>query len=573
MREHPPRFGLRNLLALGALAVWAWFAAAQGPDPGAPGRALGPLVTGLAAEALWFLPAGFLVPLVLPRMRGAFSTFFFVLIPSLPLAAAVTVLVLAAPEQNPFAVLDQFQAPGALDLLAPLAGMLAGVLLGTVLSRGLGAALLLIPALLGIGAVLLAIAAVALLVLTDRVASAEPVGAPTPAAADYDVALSGAGPADGGGSRIELDTEAFQSALRLAVAAAGLSPATRLALFAEGDALQVRFSLPWSVPLLGVRYMNLGGAARPSFTDGEFRVGMRSVSIGDLSAPPWVVRPASRVLSRWLRRGSSLAPFLEPSQWVGAGIVIADSSVVMRRSASLAAAVTRRAPVDDYLFRLERAADGIRERPDRIAGALEAVFGLAAERSAGSPAVPENRAALLVLGGAAGHPALLSLAGFPDAARTARDLDQRLALTLGGRRDWARHFLLSAGLTQVAPDGFPERAGADQGAGGCERGRLRFLVRGSPHGCRRPAVRRGRHRERVGGPPGPGRGPRRDRRGRSRSQLHRASRGAVGGAPRDRARWTRRGRIPGARGRNRGTARCAPALPAGGERRRGRQIP
>ncbi len=449
------RFGLRNLLALGLLAGWTFVVAAYGPDPGFPGRALGELAAGLGRIALWFVPVGVLVPLALPRMRGLFSTLFVILIPSVVLAAAITVLAVAAPDEAPWALFESFQFPTVLDLLAPAAGAFAGVLLGTVLARGLGAALLLIPALLGIGAALLAIVAVALLVLTDRVAAVEPVGVPAPTAADYHAAFSTDPGGRAGESRLALSPDAFASALRLAVAAGGLAPGTRIAFAAEGDELRGGFSLPWTIPWAGERFVNVGAVARPSFEDGAFRARVRSFSIGDLTIPPGMVRPASRILSRWLRRGSPLAPVLDEMQRAGAELAVEESALVVRRPV----AATPSGPVGDYVARLERDAGRIRSRPDRLVGALEAVFHLAAERSESIAAIPHNRAAILALGGAAGHPALLSLAGFPEAAGTARGLDERMGLTLGGRRDWARHFLLSAGLSQIGPDGLSERAG------------------------------------------------------------------------------------------------------------------
>ena len=184
MERQRTRFGLRNIGALLALAAWSWYAASAGPELGLPGRDLGSLVSGLSRQGLWFLPIGFLVPLALPRMRGLLTGLFLVLLPSLALGAVVTALVAAAPEAAPWRVFENFVVPEPLPLLAPLVGMFAGVLLGTVFARGVGSALLLLPALAAIGAILLAIVAVALLLLTDRIATAEPIGLPEfPAAA------------------------------------------------------------------------------------------------------------------------------------------------------------------------------------------------------------------------------------------------------------------------------------------------------------------------------------------------------------------------------------------------------
>lgn len=454
MKEERSRFGLRNLLALGALAAWCLAAAAFGPELGLPGRDLGSLVAGLSRQGLWFVPIGLLVPLALPRMRGLFTSFFFVLLPSLALGAALAALVAAAPDIEPWRVFDNFVPPEPLTLLAPLAGMFAGVLLGVVLARGIGSALLLIPALAAIGAILLAIVAVALLVLTDRMAAAEPLGPPGPPTGEYRsafAALYRGGPA---GAPVALDAPAVESAFRRALLAAGVSSEARLWLAPAGDLLEFEASFPWRLPLLGERFLNLVATLEPGVENGDFRAGFRSLRIGGLRIPAVWVRPASRMFSRWLRRYSVAAPLLAQFD----GVLVEQSRLIVWRAA-------RRHPLpgssplpDDYLALLDRDAELIRSRPDRLAEALERTFALAARRSQDGSAVLENRAALLALGGAAGHPSLLLLAGLPAGGR-ARGLSGRLVLTLNGRRDWARHFLLSAGLTQVAPGGVSDEVG------------------------------------------------------------------------------------------------------------------
>ena len=442
MDRDRPRFGLRNLGALAALAAWSWYAAAAGPELGLPGRDLGSLVAGLSRQGLWFVPIGVLVPLALPRMRGLFTGLFLVLLPSLALGAAVSVLVAAAPETAPWRVFETFVAPEPPVLLAPLAGMFAGALFGVVFARGIGSALLVLPALAAIGAVLLAIVAVALLLLTDRVATTEPIGPP---AGRWTVGVAGA-----------LDAPAFASAFRLALAVAGAPPETRIRLVPDGDALELGASLPWRLPLVGERFWNLAARAQPSVEDGRFRAGVRSLRVGGLRAPPTWVRPASRLASRWLGRTAAVRAFTSRFD----AIRVEDSRLLLRR-----AALRESAQVAEYLDLLAR-----EPGRTRLADALERAFGLAALRSLGGNAVPENRAALLALGGAGGHPAFFGLAGLPPPGATRPPL----VATLKGRRDWARHFLLSAGLTQLAPDGIPEAAGLLKERLDARRGRFSF---------------------------------------------------------------------------------------------------
>ena len=467
MSEERSRFGLRNLAAAGGLAAYCWYVAAYGPDPGFPGPDLGSLAFGLLRQGLWFVAVGALVPLALPRVRGVFTGFFLVLLPSLGIGAVLTVLIAAAPNAAPWTVFGNFVAPELLGLLAPLTGMFAGVLFGAVLARGIASALLLIPALVAIGAILLATVAVALLLLTDRVATTDPVGSPGSPDGQYRYAFADFYRDGAPGSRATLDAAAFAAGFRLALAAAGVEPGVRIRAAPAGDALEVAGSFPVSIPVLGERFLNLAAAARPTVQDGYFRAGFRSVRIGGLRAPPAVIRPASRVLSRWLRRSSPMAALLAPFD----EIRVEDATIVVRWTARADPPGGVQTRVGGYLALLARDANLLRERSERTVAVLRRTFALAAVRSVGGDAVAENRAALLVLGGVFGHPSLLDLARIPGGSEEARSLSDHLTLSLHGRRDWARHFFLSAGIAQVASDTVSGGAGLlkeqlDAGAGG-----------------------------------------------------------------------------------------------------------
>lgn len=455
MREERSRFGSRNLLAAAAIAAYAWFAAAYGPAPAFPGSDLGSLAFELSRQGLWFLPVGILVPLALPRVRGIVTGFFLVLLPSLAIGAVVTALIVAAPDAAPWRVFENFVRPELWALLAPLTGMFVGVLFGAVFARGIGSALLLIPALVAIAAVLLASVAVVLLLLTDRVAVTDPIGAPGSPDGEYRYAFADLYREGVPGSRASVDAAAVAAGFRLALAAAGVEPGSRVRLAPAGDMLEVAVSVPVTLPVFGERFLNVVAAAQPSLQDGEFRAGFRSVAVGGHSAPVVFVRPASRVLSRWLRRNSSLAALLSPFDEVG----VQDSMIVVRWTERASPPMAVQSRVDGYLTLLARDADLLEGRPDRTAAVVQRTFALAAVRSVGGDVVVENRAALLALGGVFGHPSLLDLARVPGGGDQARPLSERLPLTLHGRRDWARHFFLSAGIVQVAPDGVSGGAG------------------------------------------------------------------------------------------------------------------
>ena len=416
------RFGVANLASLAGLVGWSWYVAAAGPDTGLPGTDLGPLIAGLSRQALWFVPVGLLLPLTLPRMRSLLTQFGLVLIPSVLAGIVLVALIAAAPETAPWTVVTDFRFPGVFVLLAPTAGMFAGVLLGVILTRGLMAALLAVPALVAMGAILLAIVAVALLVLTDRVAAAEPLGFEPEVAAPVRVAREG----DLVGA--VMDPVTLVGHLRLAAVAAGPGPDFRARFEPVGDVIAITVSLPLALPVLGERFLNIAAEAQPTYAEGELRAGVRSLAVGDLAIPPWWVRMGSRVLSRWFRRA------------VGAAV---STPELARR-------------VREQLSGLADDAEAIRASPDRLAAGLRSAF--TRGRGASDP-VAENRAALLALGSAVGHPDLLALAGMPEVAPEAERVGGRLGITLDGRRDWARHFFLSAGLTQIGPAGLFRGAG------------------------------------------------------------------------------------------------------------------
>ncbi len=433
IREPPPRFGLRNLLALAGLAGWSWWIASLDLDLGLPGVDLASLARELPVQAAWFVPVGLLIPLALPRMRSLLGRFLLILLPSLAIGAVLATAIVAAPPDAPESVLQGFTVPGPFTLFVPLVGMAVGVLLGSLLAGSLGTALLLIPALLALAAILLAMAAVILLLLTDRIPIAEPIGE----AGVIESRMLLADLRDGK----PLDSEQIAGGVRL-LAEAGMDPSFRLRLDPVGEGVRARISLPWDLPLLGVRYLNAEALAAPSVEGGAFRAGVRTLSVGGWRLPSRVVRAASRAGSRWASRFLPYGPAHR-----------------VRGGHSDGHAVRNRRLVQVLEGLRERAAE-IHSRPDRLAGAVTAAFALSREHSGLADPVEENRVALLALGGSAGHPSLLTLAGFPDTAEFAGALGRELEVTVFRRNDWARHFLGSAGLTQVGPVGMTEQAGA-----------------------------------------------------------------------------------------------------------------
>lgn len=107
-----------------------------------------------------------------------------------------------------------------------------------------------------------------------------------------------------------------------------------------------------------------------------------------------------------------------------------------------------------------------------FAAYLRTAFAFASERSRREDPVVENRAAILALGILLGHRRLEHLVGYVttrDLRRQASDRVRRIKLR--GRSDWARHFLVSAGLAVLSNEAVSDGAGVlkeeiDAGDGG-----------------------------------------------------------------------------------------------------------
>ena len=108
----------------------------------------------------------------------------------------------------------------------------------------------------------------------------------------------------------------------------------------------------------------------------------------------------------------------------------------------------------------DRAGDRDQDRgDDRFARLLQGAFRLARARSAGGDPIAENQGAILALAAVFGHPHVATLAGLsvpPDSTWLARRQGE---LLLRQRDDWVKHFLVSAGLTQITTAVVSDAAG------------------------------------------------------------------------------------------------------------------
>jgi hypothetical protein len=109
-----------------------------------------------------------------------------------------------------------------------------------------------------------------------------------------------------------------------------------------------------------------------------------------------------------------------------------------------------RRAVRAHVERLLEAAPSLPRGEPRLGAAVEVAFARARARSATSPPVLENRAALLALGLLLGHRRLEDFVGPVLDERAWRRAAPLARTTLRGRDDWTKHFFVSAALTVLS---------------------------------------------------------------------------------------------------------------------------
>jgi hypothetical protein len=200
-------------------------------------------------------------------------------------------------------------------------------------------------------------------------------------------------------------------------------------------------ALPLRLPR---RYVNVVVAANAA--DGLPE--LEEVHVGAIQLPGWAARWLGRELADRAVDDRRIGDILESME----SLSVADGrlTLVYRWSPEAVRAVSARWVASDadpvalavYRDRILALTDGRRRAQGTLAAFLAPLFALAQERSVQADPVAEHRALLLLLGGwASGRGTAALLPGAP------RDRTlPPFGLTLHGRRDLARHFLVSAAL-------------------------------------------------------------------------------------------------------------------------------
>ena len=214
--------------------------------------------------------------------------------------------------------------------------------------------------------------------------------------------------------------------------------------------------------------LNIGGELSGSVTSGELVAERCVLQLGSLSARAWVCRAMLRTVldaARDDRTFGSLLAVLHVVQVDADGaraiygrmVLDANMRQVLQRLIGPDPEV--RAAVVAQLALLRVLVRGQAPQQDAFGKLLRDAFQLARVRSRAGDPIAENQGAILALASVFGIAGVATLAGLPPIA-DGRQLEQAQGvLRLRGRSDWVKHFLVSAGLTQIATAVVSDAAG------------------------------------------------------------------------------------------------------------------
>jgi hypothetical protein len=241
---------------------------------------------------------------------------------------------------------------------------------------------------------------------------------------------------------------------------ASRSADTRVAFDGPGDRLQCQATQRVFGSREQPAYLNVVADMRPAVTDGMVDPGLRSLRIGRVTIPAALAARLSTAfgneISRTPEAGRMVRAIGTLSFAAGELLVVADPDRASSAFAASMASSSRvsddlRADVREIMRNLVDECSTLPVGDERFIGLVRKAFEAAARRSTAMTAAERNRAALVALAIQIGDPRLRRLAGFPaneDLPSFRWDFDDQV--TLGGRNDLARHFVVSGALRALA---------------------------------------------------------------------------------------------------------------------------
>ncbi len=213
------------------------------------------------------------------------------------------------------------------------------------------------------------------------------------------------------------------------------------------------------IPPAGDRYLNVVASGAVEVQNGQLELKARQLRVGRLEVPSVLLPLVSDLLKSFIRSEPELERILSRTPLIqieSSGVTVALEKGAFREEglafletidpAVLAATVAQ-------LRHLQARLDPKEAANRKFETYVRAAFMLAAQRTAdGHSAVDENRAAIYALGTLLGHPRLGKMIlgrDFDDASYAAAAAHTG-RVPLRGRRDWTRHFAVSAVLATYA---------------------------------------------------------------------------------------------------------------------------
>jgi hypothetical protein len=416
-------------------------------------------------EVLRFLPLGLLAVYAFPDRPRRLGRALLVFLPALVLALALAVLALDLGARA-----REGMPPGPSDLVLPGLGAVLGAWSGLAWRRGPRARFLFLPKIALLIALLLALGgALVAVTLEAEPAAPEPPRVDSAGKRKVHAALRGKDPRKvprGEQETLVLSRDEIDFVLAWGLPLVFGPDRVRVAVSLEApdEAGAVASVL---VPGTG-RWLNVDGSARVRIEKGQLDLAGARLGLGGVGVPAPVLGATLPLLELALQNERRLRPVLAATDRVE--IEQDRARVTYRRLEAPpgffarlvwgdGAEVEMREAVAVHARRLLEAGPHLPGGEERFGAVLEIAFESARERSGSGLAVQENRAAILALGILLGHRGLERFVG-----EVLEDEDRAHVAALGrptlqGRRDWTRHFLVSAALTVLSAETPSDAAG------------------------------------------------------------------------------------------------------------------
>ena len=273
-------------------------------------------------------------------------------------------------------------------------------------------------------------------------------------------------PPPGAPHRLELSGHELEGLINAALARSGDRHKAKLEFMPGAASLELSIAGPvrWER-----RYLNLGMMGEVAIDSGHLNIHLRQMRLGRVNAPPFMLRLLDETLHAivmddpQLYRIASAIERLRVTPDVFS-VMFEPGAIGQQVVPSLIQLAWQQPDVSYetglYLRSMIQASRSLPRGDAGFAGLMETAFNQARQRSRTEDPRLENRAAVLALALLLGHEGLEPLVGevFDDTLR-ARARPLMGSVTLRGRQDWPRHFLVTAAMKLLANEPMSDRVG------------------------------------------------------------------------------------------------------------------